>query len=737
MSGAREIRRTPFAEVLGERYVSYALSTIMSRSLPDVRDGLKPVHRRLLFAMRALRLDPASGFKKCARVVGDVIGKYHPHGDQAVYDAMVRLAQEFAIRYPLVDGQGNFGNVDGDGAAAMRYTEARLTAVADALLEGLDEDAVDFVETYDGEDREPSVLPAAFPNLLANGAQGIAVGMATSVPPHNVDEVCCALLHLLRRPGARLPDLMRHVPGPDFPTGGVLTEGRAEREEAYRTGRGRFCLRAAWNAEPMSRGRTGIVITEVPWSVPKARIVAQLDELVHARKLPWLAEIRDESADDVRIVLELRGRDATPAECMEILFRRTELETRISLNMNVLDGGRIPRVMGLAEVLQAWLDHRRTVLLRRSRHRLAVLGKRLEVLDGYLRIFADLDAVIRIIREQDDPRSELMRVFGLTETQAEAVLNLRLRTLRRLEEEKLRAERDRLRAEHRDLTALTESETLQSRRIEQDIRGVRDRFGATAEGGARRTRIDPKVPAAPTRTDPVATAEPVTFICSRRGWVRVARGHVENEGDLRYRDDDEGRFVVRADSTAKVLVATDRGRLYTLVLSRLPGGRGYGEPVRLHAQIGNDEELVACRPVGERPFLLATEDGRGFLAPAGDLVGSRAGRQVVPAAEGARLTVCRPMAGDYVAVVGTNRKLLIFPASELPRRSRGKGVYLQRYRQGRLSDAIGFAGADGLACRTGSRVRTFSFASLAQWIGKRGQAGRSVPRGFPVSLRFD
>ncbi len=736
-SEAREIRRAPFADVLGERYVSYALSTIMSRSLPDVRDGLKPVHRRLLFAMRELRLDPASGFKKCARVVGDVIGKFHPHGDQAVYDAMVRLAQEFAIRYPLVDGQGNFGNVDGDGAAAMRYTEARLTAVADALLEGLDEDAVDFVATYDGEEREPAVLPAAFPNLLANGAQGIAVGMATAIPPHNVDEICRALLLLLRSPGTPLSTLMEHMPGPDFPTGGVLVEERAALAEAYRTGRGRLRLRAAWAAQPLARGRTGVVITEVPWSVPKARIVTQLDELVQARKVAWLAEIRDESADDVRIVLELRGRDAEPAELMEALFRLTELEIRVSLNMNVLDGGRIPRVMGLTGLLQAWLDHQREVLLRRSRYRLSVLEKRLEVLDGYLLVFADLDTVIRIIREHDEPRSELVRVFGLTDGQAEAVLNMRLRTLRRLEEEKLRAEHDRLRAERHDLVALTRSDERQSRRIEQDIRGVQARFGASAEGGSRRTKIVSGPPVAAARPDPSDPEEPVTLICSRRGWVRVVRGHVENEDELRYRDDDEGRFVVRTVRTAQVLVATDRGRMYTLLPSRLPGGRGFGEPIRLHAQIGNDEELVACWPADGRPVLLATGDGRGFLAPVEDLIGSRAGRQVVVAAEGVKLAVCRAGGGDQVAVVGTNRKLLIFPASELPRRSRGQGAYLQRYRPGQLSDAALFAEADGLVCRTGSRVRTFSLAALAPWSGKRGQAGRKIPRGFPKSLRFD
>ncbi|MDE0710936.1 MAG: DNA topoisomerase IV subunit A [Rhodospirillales bacterium] len=737
MNEARDIRDTPFVDVLGERYVSYALSTIMSRSLPDVRDGLKPVHRRLLFAMRALRLDPASGFKKCARVVGDVIGKYHPHGDQAVYDAMVRLAQEFAIRYPLVDGQGNFGNVDGDGAAAMRYTEARLTAVADALLDGLDEDAVDFVDTYDGEDTEPAVLPAAFPNLLANGSQGIAVGMATSIPPHNVDEICRALLHLLQNPGARLATLLRYLPGPDFPTGGVLVESEATLEEAYRSGRGRFRLRAAWTAEPMSRGRLRIAVSEIPWSIPKARIVTQLDELVQARKLPWLAEIRDESADDVRIVLELRGRSGEPAELMEVLFRLTDLETRISLNLNVLDGGRIPRVMGLPEVLQAWLDHRRDVLLRRSRHRLDVLERRIHVLEGYLLVFVDLDTVIQIIRENDEPRSELMLVFRLTETQAESVLNMRLRTLRRLEEEKLRVEHARLAAERSELMELLESEELQSGRIDKEIRDVRARFGAGSEGGARRTRIDSNAAPVEPRLEHVEAAEPVTLICSRRGWVRVVRGHVENEDELRYRDDDEGRFVVRTESTADVLVATDKGRLYTLAMSRLPGGRGFGEPIRLHAQISNDEELIACWPVDDRPALLATDDGKGFLAQAGDLIGSRSGRQVVTAAEGAKLVVCRPASGDHVAVVGTNRKLLILPLSELPQRSRGQGAYLQRYRTGRLSDAVAFAKEDGLVCRTGSRMRTFPIETLAPWIGKRGQAGRNVPKGFPASLRFD
>ncbi len=737
MTQARAVREAPFADVLGERYVSYALSTIMSRSLPDVRDGLKPVHRRLLFAMRALRLDPQSGFKKCARVVGDVIGKYHPHGDQSVYDAMVRLAQEFAIRYPLVDGQGNFGNVDGDGAAAMRYTEARLTAVADALLEGLDEDAVDFVETYDGEDAEPTVLPAAFPNLLANGAQGIAVGMATAIPPHNADEICQALLHLLENPGARLGTLRKLLPGPDFPTGGVLLECDEALHDAYRTGRGRFRLRASWNSEPAGRGRIRIVVSEIPWGIPKARIVLQLDELVQSRKVPWLADIRDESADDIRIVLDVRGRTAEPAELLEVLFRQTDLETRISLNMNVLDRGRIPRVMGLVEVLQAWLDHRREVLVRRSRHRLEALEKRLHILEGYLLIFADLDTVIQIIRQNEEPKDELMLVFRLSDTQAEAVLNMRLRTLRRLEEEKLRVEHTRLAEEREDLLRLLDSRDLQTERMEAQIREVRGRFGSLADGGARRTIIDSSSQLPEPRLESIEAAEPVTLICSLRGWVRVVRGHVENEADLRYRDDDEGRFVVRTESTAEVLVATDRGRLYTLALSRLPGGRGFGEPIRLLAQIGNDEELVACWPADDHPVLLATEDGRGFVVQADDLKGSRSGRQVVTSAGGARLVVCRPAIGDHVALVGTNRKLLVFPFADLPQRSRGQGAFLQRHGKTRLSDAVVFSGADGLVCRTGSRTRTFPLEFLAPWVGKRGQVGRNVPKGFPASLRFD
>ncbi len=737
MSEAREVRQLPLADALGDRYVSYALSTIMSRSLPDVRDGLKPVHRRLLFAMRALRLDPSSGFKKCARVVGDVIGKYHPHGDQAVYDAMVRLAQDFAIRYPLVDGQGNFGNVDGDGPAAMRYTEARLTAVADAMLEGLHEDAVDLVDTYDGEHDEPKVLPAAFPNLLANGAQGIAVGMATSIPPHNVDEICQAALHLLRTPGARLSTLLEMLPGPDFPTGGVIVDDEETIHEAYRSGRGRFRLRAAWKSEPLERGRTRLVVTEIPWGVPKARIVTQLDELLQARKLPWLAEIRDESADDIRIVLDLRGRIANPAEQIEILCRLTDLETRISLNLNVLDRNSVPRVMGLVPVIQAWIDHQRDVLVRRSRHRLSNVNRRLHVLEGYLLIFADLETAIRIIREHDEPRSGLMTAFALSREQAEAVLDLRLRTLRRLEEARLRTEHDQLAAERVELMALLESEDLQTDRIESQIRELRGRFGVDSRDGARKTLIDSGRASSTAPTQVAELPAPVTLICSRRGWVRVVRGHVEDERDLRYREDDGAQFVVRTESTADVLVATTKGRTYTLPLSRLPGGRGFGEPIRLHAQIGNDEDLVAVWPKDQNPVLLASDDGRGFVAQIGDLVGSRSGRQVVTAADGAELVVCRSAVGDYVAVVSTTGKMLVFPASELPQRSRGQGAYLQRQGRGRLSDAMVFSGEAGLVCRTGSRLRTFSLHTLAPWIGKRGQVGRKVPKGFPRALRFD
>ena len=730
------VHPVPLGDALSERYLAYALSTITARSLPDVRDGLKPVQRRLLYAMRALKLDPDAGFKKCARVVGDVIGKYHPHGDAAVYDALVRLAQTFAARYALVEGQGNFGNVDGDNAAAMRYTEARLTEVAQALLDGLDEDAVDFRETYDGGDSEPVVLPAAFPNLLANGATGIAVGLATSIPPHNAGELCDALTALLKDPKLADDALVALVPGPDFPTGGVLVEGRDQIVEAYATGRGGFRVRARWERESIGRGQYQIVVTEIPYQVQKARLIERIAELLQARKLALLADVRDESAEDVRIVLEPKSRTVEAALLMEMLFRQTELETRIGLNMNVLDAAGVPRVMTLKQVLQAFLDHRREVLLRRTAHRLAAIAHRLDVLGGYLVAYLNLDEVIRIVREEDEPRAALMGVFGISEVQADAILNMRLRALRRLEEAAIRREHEALEAERGQLEKLANSTRRQKTALAAEVAEIKTRFGQETVLGARRTAIGEAPLPQEVPVEALVEREPITVICSAKGWIRAVKGHAEADAAVRYKDGDRERFRFHAETTDKLLLFATNGRFYTLAADRLPGGRGFGEPVRLMVDLGNDHEAVALfahRP--GRRLLVAASDGRGFFVPEDDVVAqTRTGRQVLNPSQGAEAAVCVEAAGDWVAVIGTNRRLVIFPAAEVPTMARGRGVILQRYRDAALSDAQVFDGAAGLRWRSGAGVRTET--ALDQWRGKRGQAGRAAPRGFPAANRF-
>ncbi|QPC44817.1 DNA topoisomerase IV subunit A [Kaustia mangrovi] len=726
-------------DALEERYLAYALSTIMHRALPDARDGLKPVHRRLLYAMRQLKLDPASGFKKCARVVGDVIGRYHPHGDQAVYDALVRLAQDFAVRYPLVEGQGNFGNIDGDNAAAMRYTEARLTAVAQALLDGLDEDTVDFRDTYDGEDSEPIVLPAAFPNLLANGAAGIAVGMATSIPPHNAHELCDAALHLIKHPNASIEKLVEFVPGPDLPTGGEIVESRQNILEAYRTGRGGFRVRARWEREDLGRGTWQIVVTEIPYQVQKGRLVEKIAELLQARKLPLLGDVRDESAEDVRLVLEPRSRTVDPVLLMEQMFKLTELESRISLNMNVLADGRLPRVLSLAEVLNQWLAHRKEVLVRRSRFRLDKIAHRLEVLEGYLVAYLNLDEVIRIIREEDDPKRELMHTFSLSDVQAEAILNMRLRSLRKLEEMEIRHEHAALTEEQAELNALLASDDKQWARISEEIREARARFGKDTELGRRRTGFAEMPDVEVDLEQAMIEKEPVTVVCSQKGWIRALKGHLSDTGSLSFKEGDKARFVFHAETTDKLIVFTTSGRAFTLGADRLPGGRGHGEPVRLMADLDAADEIVALfvhRPGAK--CLVASSDGRGFIAAENDMVANtRKGRQVlnVKAPVEAHLCVAVPEGADHVAVVGANRKLLVFPLPELPEMSRGRGVKLQNYRQGGLSDAKAFRLEDGLTW-TDSSGRTWTVAELRDWLGTRAQAGRLPPKGFPRSNRF-
>ncbi|MBL6945235.1 MAG: DNA topoisomerase IV subunit A [Rhodospirillales bacterium] len=733
-----EIRDTSLADALGERYLSYALSTIMSRSLPDVRDGLKPVHRRLLFAMRQLKMDPGSGFKKCARVVGDVIGKYHPHGDSAVYEALVRLAQEFAVRYPLVDGQGNFGNIDGDNPAAMRYTEARLTEVAWALLDGIDKNAVDFRETYDGEDDEPVVLPARFPNLLANGSSGIAVGMATNIPPHNLGELCDAAIHLNKFPGATIEKLVSLVPGPDFPTGGVLVESADAILEAYRTGRGGFRLRARWEVEKLPRGAYQIVVTEMPYQVPKARIVEKIAEFMLAKKLPMLADIRDESTDVVRLILEPKNRTVDADHLMEHLFRQTDLEIRFGLNMNVLGADKTPRVMNLREVLAEFLAHRHEVLVRCSRHRLEKIERRLEVLGGLLIAYLNLDEIIRIIREEDEPKAELIRTFKLTDIQAEAVLNMRLRNLRKLEEQAIRGEHDELTAERADLLDLLGNEERRRKVIAREIADVKKQFGPNTELGARRTEIGAAPSAVVVPLEAMIEREPITVICSEKGWIRGVKGHIEDAAEVRYKEGDKAKFAIHAQTTDKLIVFATNGRFYTLACDKLPGGRGHGEPLRLMIELTNGHDLVNLMVhEADRKILIASEAGRGFVVEENAVVAqTRTGKQVLNLPDGQEAAVCIPIdeAADSLALIGDNRKMLIFPLDEIPVMTRGRGVILQRYAKGGMADARTLKLEDGLRWQAGSRTRTET--RLSDWCGKRGQSGRLPPVGFPRSNRF-
>jgi topoisomerase IV subunit A len=732
-----ETRDVDFADALGERYLSYALSTIMARSLPDVRDGLKPVHRRILHAMNQLRMDPAGGYKKCAQVVGEVMGKYHPHGDAAIYDAMVRLAQDFAQRYPVVDGQGNFGNIDGDNAAAMRYTESRMSAVAKALLEGIDEDAVDFRETYDGENSEPVVLPGRFPNLLANGAAGIAVGMATSIPPHNAGEICAALLQLIENPAIPVGELVASMPGPDFPTGGIVVEPADSIAAAYASGRGSFRLRARWVKEPLPHGLYQIVVIEVPYQVQKSRLIEKIAQLLEDKKLPLLADVRDESAEDIRLVFEPKTRNIDPEMLMEQLFRLTELEVRIPLNLNVLDTAGVPRVMNLKEVLREFLDHRRIVLQRRSRHRLAAVARRMEVLRGLVIVYVNLDEVIRIIREEDEPKAVMMARWGLTDAQAEAILNMRLRALRRLEEVAIRKELEQLGAESADIEKLLSSDRRQWTVIAKEVRATQAEFGGDTELGRRRTTIG----AAPEPLDIPVTAlierEAVTILCSEKDWIRTVRGHNVAAAEQRYKEGDGPRFAIAAETTDRLMVFASNGRFYTLGVDRLPSGRGQGEPLRLMIELPNEFEVVAMFPY--RPgmkLLVAASDGRGFLVDGDEaLAQTRAGKQVLSPGKGEKAIICVPADGDAAAFVGENRRMLVVDLAEIPEIARGRGVILQRYRMGKLVDAKIFRLADGLAWRQ-SESRTRTEIDLTAWRGPRGGGGRSVPQGFPRSGKF-
>ena len=753
----------PLRRAIGERYLTYALSTIMHRALPDARDGLKPVHRRILYAMRELRLSSTGGFRKSAKISGDVMGNYHPHGDAAIYDAMARLAQDFNVRYPLVDGQGNFGNIDGDNPAAARYTEARLTAVAEALLDGLNENAVDFRANYDGTLEEPIVLPAQFPNLLANGSSGIAVGMATNIPPHNISELIDACLHLIKVPDARDDTLLNYVPGPDFPTGGVIVEDRDSIAQAYRTGRGSIRLRCRWEIEDLGRGQWQIIVTEIPYQVQKSKLVERLAELIQTKKVPILADIRDESADDIRMVLEPRSKNVDPDVLMNMLFRNSDLETRFSLNMNVLIDGLTPKVCSMKEVLRAFLDFRREVLIRRSQHRMDKIDHRLEVLEGLIVAFLNLDRVIDIIRYDDDPKAALMREdwgkdhpramnerdyvsppmvggddeLGLTEVQTEATLNMRLRSLRKLEEIELVAERDRLMEERAGLEDLLESGDLQWDAIAEQLRETKKTFGKNYPGGERRTTFAEAGEVEDVPIEAMIEREPITVVCSEMGWIRAMTGHIDLTRELKFKDGDGPRFIFHAETTDKLLVFGSNGRFYTIPAANLPGGRGMGEPLRLMVDLPNEAAIVVLfihNP--ERKLLVASSAGDGFIVPETEVVAqTRAGKQVLNVNGDVRAKVCKPVNGDSVAVVGENRKVLVFALDELPEMGRGKGVRLQKYKDGGLSDATTFTLGEGLTWRDPAG-RTRTETDLAEWAGKRAGSGRMAPRGFPRDNTF-
>lgn len=730
------IETVSFKDALGERYLAYALSTITARSLPDVRDGLKPVHRRLLYAMNQLKLDPASGYKKCARVVGDVIGKYHPHGDTAVYDTMVRLAQTFSVRYPLVDGQGNFGSIDGDNAAAMRYTEAKLTDAAILLMEDMEKDTVDFKPTYDGTEQEPVVMPAGYPNLLANGAEGIAVGMACAIPPHNILELCDALSYLIKTPNASIEKLVSFVQGPDFPTGGLIAETHATLVETYTNGRGSLRVRAKWEKEQLSHGLWQVVISEIPYQVPKSKLIEKIAELFREKKLPLLGNISDESTDKVRIVLEPKSKNVDPAILMESLYRVTDLEIRYGVNMNVLGADGIPRVMNLREMLQAFLDHRHEVLVRKSKNRLDQIARRLEIVSGLIICFLNLDEVIRIIREEDEPKQELMSTFDLTDIQAEAILNMRLRQLRKLEEMELKREHKELKAEQKALQGLLKNEDERWSAIGEQIKDVKARFKANKAIAGRRTELSDAPAMVDISPEAFIEKEPITVVCSKLGWIRAFKGHHDELPNLTFKEGDEAGFQLKAKTTDKLLVFASDGKFFTLPCDKLPSAKGQGEPVRLMCDLDQNEEIVEML-VHEpgRKLLLAADNGKGFIVEEAEVLAQkRGGKQVMGVSDGAKAVVCTPAVGDHVAVIGTSRKLLVFPLEQVPVMQRGQGVALQKYKGAHLADAKCFTLKEGLSWAIGDRVRTE--ADVKPWMGSRAGAGHLPPVGFPRSNKF-
>ncbi|MDC7743906.1 MULTISPECIES: DNA topoisomerase IV subunit A [Rhizobium] len=725
---------------LEQRYLAYALSTIMHRALPDVRDGLKPVHRRIVYAMNEMGLRPNTAFRKCAKIVGEVMGNYHPHGDQSIYDALARLAQDFSQRYTLVNGQGNFGNIDGDSPAAMRYTESKMTAVSELLLEGIDQDAVDFRDTYDESNTEPVVLPGAFPNLLANGSSGIAVGMATSIPSHNAHELCDAALHLIKHPDATVEKLVEFIPGPDFPTGGIIIDSRDSIIESYRTGRGGFRVRAKWQTEDLGRGGYQIVITEIPFQVQKSRLIEKIAELLIARKLPLLEDIRDESAEDIRVVLVPKTRSVDPTILMESMFKLTELESRFPLNMNVLSMGRIPRVMALNEVLKEWLDHRREVLQRRSRFRLAAIDRRLEILGGLLVAYLNIDEVIRIIREEDEPKPVMMARWDLTDNQVEAILNMRLRALRKLEEFEIRKEFDELTKEKGEIEALLSSDDKQWQTVAWEIGEVKKKFAKATEVGRRRTQFA-DAPEADEEAiqQAMIEKEPITVVISEKGWIRALKGHIADTATLTFKEGDGLKLAFPAQTTDKILIVTTGGKAFTLGGDKLPGGRGHGEPLRIMVDMDNDQAvLTAFVHDPARKQLIVSTAGNGFVVAEAELVANtRKGKQIMNVALPEETQLLVPVGGDHVAVVGENRKLLVFPLAQVPEMSRGKGVRLQRYKDGGISDVRCFAISDGLFWEdSAGRTFTKNKDELAEWLSDRATAGRTVPKGFPRSGKF-
>lgn len=735
IKSTENIKETKLADALSERYLAYAMSTIVARSLPDVRDGLKPVHRRLLFAMRQLKLDPATGFKKCARVVGDVIGKYHPHGDISVYEAMVRLAQDFAVRYPLVDGQGNFGNIDGDRAAAMRYTEARLTPVAMALMDGLDDNAVDFEKTYDGEEEEPSVMPAAFPNLLANGSSGIAVGMATNIPPHNVGEICDALQYLIKHPDCEIVKMLDFVQGPDFPTGGILAESRANIIKAYTTGRGAMKVRAKWEKEELSHGQYQIVVTEIPYGVPKSDLIMKIAKLLSDKKLPLLADIRDESADKVRIVLEPKSRTVAPEQLMEHLFKNTELQINFNLNMNVLDADHTPRVMNLKEVLAAFLKHRDAVLVRRSRFRLDKIAHRMELLQGFLITYLNLDRVIEIIRNEDEPKPIMIEEFSLSEVQVEAILNMRLRSLRKLEEAQLKTEFENLALEKAGLENLLSDEQIRFKKLSEEIGEIKKQFGAKTVLGARRTQIAEAVVSIDVPIEAMIEKEPITVVLSKKGWIRALKGHTETD-DLKFKEGDSLKLALKAYTTDNIMLFASNGRFYTILGDKIPGGRGFGEPLRLSIDLPEDADIVTLFVwQADEQLLVASLKGKGFIVRTKDIIAqTRSGKIILNLSGDDKAVLCRPAVGDHVAVIGTNRKMIVFKAAEIPTMTRGSGVMLQKYAGAALSDVKFFNLEEGLAFPSGNGIRVERNIEL--WLAKRASVGKIPPVGFPRSNKF-